>query len=266
MFSGCLLQFLLRPGFMEDKLLVDNKLYAIEVGHTNSNRIGYVKLKADRIIVKIPSKISKHEQFSMYRKLIAKAQKYLQRHKNIESLEKPEIDFYNKQTVEVMGRQFSINIIEIDSKTSKAAIDGNAITIYLSSSLSKERASSITSNLARRAISTIILPDFISRIDQFNSQFFQSNISTVRLKDNSTNWGSCSRKNRINLDFRLAFAPDKIRDAVIIHELAHTVHRNHSKKFWDLVYSIIPDYKERRRWLNENKHKLVPGYKFDGVS
>ena len=251
---------------MDDKLIVDNKLYAIEVGHTDSKRTGYVKLKADRIVIKIPNKISKYEQFNMYRKLIEKAQKYLHKHKNMEFIEKSKIDFYDKQTVEIMGREFSINIIEIDSKISKAAIDGNTVRIYLSSSLSKEKASAIASNLARRAISAILLPDFISRVDQLNSQFFQSNITNVRLKDNNTNWGSCSSKNRINLDFRLAFAPDKIRDAVIIHELAHTVHRNHSKKFWNRVYSIIPDYKERRKWLSENKHKLVPGYKFDGIN
>ncbi|MCL4381115.1 MAG: M48 family metallopeptidase [Candidatus Marsarchaeota archaeon] len=251
---------------MQDKILINDKLYEIEVARADSDHVGYVRLKADRIIIKIPSRISRQEQFDMYRKLIAKVEKYLQRHKNREFHEKAKIRFCSNQNVEIMGRHFSIYINETGSKISKAVIEGDAIKIYLSGGLSKEKAGGIASSLARRAISRVILPDFVSRVEQFNSQFFRSKIGDVRLKDNGTNWGSCSGKNAINLDFRLAFAPQGVRDAVIVHELAHTVHRNHSENFWNLVYSVMPDYKERRKWLSENKHRLAPGCGFEGIS
>ena len=74
-----------------------------------------------------------------------------------------------------------------------------------------------------------------------------------------SNWGSCSRSNNINLDFRLLFAPQEILDAVILHELAHTKHRNHSREYYSTLLPIMPDNKERLRWLRDNGHKLTVG-------
>ncbi len=52
-------------------------------------------------------------------------------------------------------------------------------------------------------------------------------------------------------------APLKILDYIVVHELCHLVHMNHSKNFWSLVESIIPDYKERRNWLKVNGYKFT---------
>lgn len=68
-----------------------------------------------------------------------------------------------------------------------------------------------------------------------------------------TRWGSCSCKNRLNFSIFLAFCPYVVVDYVIIHELCHTVEKNHSKKFWDLVATYCPNYKESEKWLKENK-------------
>ena len=51
-------------------------------------------------------------------------------------------------------------------------------------------------------------------------------------------------------------APMSVIDYVVVHELAHTVVKNHSRKFWDAVASVMPDYKERRRWLKENEGRM----------
>lgn len=52
-------------------------------------------------------------------------------------------------------------------------------------------------------------------------------------------------------------APQDIMDYVVVHELAHIQHKNHSKKFWGAVGEIIPDYKSRRKYLHENEHLFV---------
>lgn len=66
-----------------------------------------------------------------------------------------------------------------------------------------------------------------------------------------TRWGSCGPKNTINFSWRLLMAPLATVDYVVVHELAHTVEKNHSKRFWDRVREVMPDYKVRQSVLKK---------------
>jgi len=95
-----------------------------------------------------------------------------------------------------------------------------------------------------------------SRVHELNERYFQAEVGRVTLKNNRTNWGSCSGKGNINLSIRLLKAPDTVRDYVIIHELAHLIELNHSTRFWKLVGDACPDYKKQEQWLKERGHEL----------
>jgi predicted metal-dependent hydrolase len=103
----------------------------------------------------------------------------------------------------------------------------------------------------KTAFKKIALPrlEYYAKKHQFNYQ-------QVRFKAQKTIWGSCSGVNNINLNYLLIGAPIAIIDYVIVHELCHIVHKNHSKNFWQLVFSILPNYKTSKRWLKENGYKL----------
>lgn len=62
-------------------------------------------------------------------------------------------------------------------------------------------------------------------------------------------YGSCSGKNRLCFTWRLMACPDDAIDSVVVHELAHIVHKNHGPKFYALVESVMPDYHERKKKL-----------------
>lgn len=81
-------------------------------------------------------------------------------------------------------------------------------------------------------------------------------VNQVRIKNQKTMWGSCSSKNNINLNYLLLMAPMGVIDYVIVHELVHTIHRNHSTDFWDSVESIMPEFQKHKRWLKRNGYKL----------
>lgn len=81
----------------------------------------------------------------------------------------------------------------------------------------------------------------------------------VRIGSASTAWGSCSGKNRLNFTWKLVMARPEEIDYVVVHELAHLVEHNHSARFWRLVESVLPDYRERRsklKDLGENLQKI----------
>ncbi|MCR4596576.1 MAG: M48 family metallopeptidase, partial [Lachnospiraceae bacterium] len=67
----------------------------------------------------------------------------------------------------------------------------------------------------------------------------------------------CSAKGNLNFNCLLMQAPPEILDYVIIHELCHRRHMNHSREFWDEVGKFCPEYKARRRWLRENGDELM---------
>jgi predicted metal-dependent hydrolase len=65
-------------------------------------------------------------------------------------------------------------------------------------------------------------------------------------------WGSCSATGSLNFAWRLVMAPMEVIDYVVVHELAHIEHLNHSKAFWGRVGEILPDYKVKLKWLKDN--------------
>lgn len=73
----------------------------------------------------------------------------------------------------------------------------------------------------------------------------------VRIKQMRSRWGSCGPQGDINLNWILAFMPAPMLEYVIFHELCHLRHRNHSKAFWDLVATQVPDWPKRREWLRK---------------
>lgn len=78
----------------------------------------------------------------------------------------------------------------------------------------------------------------------------------IRFSDTSSKWGSCSVNNHLQFNWRLIMAPLLVIDYVVVHELAHTVEKNHSRKFWNTVGFYKPAYRQYRKWLRENSHYL----------
>jgi hypothetical protein len=79
----------------------------------------------------------------------------------------------------------------------------------------------------------------------------------IRVKRMKTRWGSCGPLNDINLNWLLAFAPASVLEYVVVHELCHIRHRNHSAAFWDLVARHFPEWRRERRWLKTNGGELL---------
>ncbi len=82
------------------------------------------------------------------------------------------------------------------------------------------------------------------------------NYTSITIRDQKTRWGSCSSSGTLSFNYRLIFAPPAILDYVVVHELCHLTHMNHSRDFSNMVESVLPDYKERRQWLKEHGQEL----------
>lgn len=96
-----------------------------------------------------------------------------------------------------------------------------------------------------REVAKEVLP---KRLQELAAKYsFEYN--SVRIKHNSSNWGSCSRKGNINLNLNLVRLPDELRDYVILHELCHLRHPNHGPQFHALLESLCPGHLAKQRAL-----------------
>ena len=86
---------------------------------------------------------------------------------------------------------------------------------------------------------------FTLRVEHF-SELAAIPYRSVGVTDARHRWGSCSSRGSINFSWRLILCPTDIIDYVVVHELAHIVHLNHSAAFWQKVLQLMPDFKERR--------------------
>lgn len=77
------------------------------------------------------------------------------------------------------------------------------------------------------------------------------------IRNQKTKWGSCSGKKNLSFNFRLMMAPPEVLEYVVVHELVHLDEPEHSRAFWNKVSDLLPEYQDKRKWLKENKMKLV---------
>lgn len=99
--------------------------------------------------------------------------------------------------------------------------------------------------------------EYFTRRVEYYIQQTGGSYTHITIRDQKTRWGSRSSSGTLSFNYRLMYAPLKVLDYVVVHELCHITHMNHSKDFWNMVASILPDYKESRDWLKEHGSELT---------
>jgi hypothetical protein len=81
--------------------------------------------------------------------------------------------------------------------------------------------------------------------------------SRIAIRDTRSRWGSCSSSGTLSFTWRLALAPRAILDYVVVHELCHLRHNDHSRRFWSLLARVRPTYRDEERWLDTHGWELL---------
>lgn len=87
---------------------------------------------------------------------------------------------------------------------------------------------------------------------EFYSRHFNCAPKEIKVKEQKKRWGSCTHDNKLLFNWRIIMAPVKVIDSIVVHEMCHMVHKNHSKDFWELVFKIFPEYNDSKKWLKSN--------------
>lgn len=79
---------------------------------------------------------------------------------------------------------------------------------------------------------------------------------SIRTADMVSGWGSCGPEGNILIDWHLIFAPSKVLEYVVTHELSHLLHRSHGHEFWNLVRTLMPQFHDAKAWLDRHESAL----------
>jgi len=164
--------------------------------------------------------------------------------------------FVSGEKILYLGEEYTLKIAEKPSGNPEVLVRDGVAAVYILPGLSGEdRKQAVKEALIkwyRQRFSEIVS----KRVEKYSIRLKAAPCRVV-IKDQKTIWGSCSKKGNINLNWKLVIAPVEIIDYVIVHELCHLKVMNHSKEFWNLVASVLPNCRESRKWLKANGYRLA---------
>ena len=184
--------------------------------------------------------------------VLEKRKNWIEKHlPKIKAIEQKAIIFDENSIFRTSKRQVIIK--KHSSDKVKTKIDTNSIHIYYPENIpvrTPEIQEIIRNSIikALRIEAKEYLPDRTYEL----AKKLGFKLNRVFIKNNKTLWGSCSGKNNINLNLHLLRLPSHLIDYVIIHELCHTVEKNHGPRFWKLLDSILGDAKKISKELKQH--------------
>lgn len=200
--------------------------------------------EAGKILLRIPIKASDET----IKEFIKKHSKWIE--KNLNEIENRKIKYQPKNFVDgekflYLGKFYDLKIIE-DQKFPLIFEDG----FYLSNNYISN-AYKIFKNFYKKMAKEIINERIKFYVNKYGFKY-----NKIKITSANKRWGSCTGKGNLNFSYRLIMAPLKVVDYVVVHELVHLIDKTHKKSFYNKVEKILPDYKERKDWLNKNGYLL----------
>ena len=216
-------------------------------------RIASAKVAGDEIIVRLPVRASAGDKAAMTRSLLDR----IIRKVNADPcyFYKEPMEFSEHSSFWFFDRIVSLPEVSYGRK-SRTSFIGNTIYIRVREGTPSEVRGMVNKAVVK-ALKRNFMPLVEERVRMLDESSFRFGNWKVRIGKMESVWGSCSGR-RLSFSIRLFFAPGKIIDYVIMHELAHLKEHNHSKRFWELLGSAMPDYRERRTWLRKNGNMVGP--------
>jgi predicted metal-dependent hydrolase len=168
-----------------------------------------------------------------------------------------EREFMSGEKLPYRGRQYRLDVVEADVPEPELEFDGEEFTMRVHRfdapgddvSVRRKRQT-VVDWYVRRAEK-----DLPSRAPQFESKLGLEDV-LIEVGHPEDRWGEYD-DGVVRLNWRLILAPVRIQDYVLVHEMAHAVHDEHSDAFWNTVGTLIPDYEDRREWLRINGNTLT---------
>ena len=195
----------------------------------------YIQIKDVNVIIKAPRKMAQKD----IEKLINEKEKWIKKH--LEKQQEKEND--DKTHIKLLGKCYNINIV--DSNRDCIEIEGTCANVY-----TNEHSEDKIDRLIKKLYKKCALKQYTATTQKMMN-LTGLEPDSWQIKDIHSAWGSCSSKRNITLSLNLVQKREELIEYVVLHELCHLKHMNHSPEFWSLVEKYMPNYKECRKELKK---------------
>lgn len=235
---------------------LDSEKIQYKIVRSNRKTVAIQLLEDGNVKVSAPFSVTKKQIDEIIKDKISWILKKQEELKRIYIEKNIDRKFEDGEKISYLGKEFSLKIIKAKEYIQpKVVIDNDNMVIYINEKFIDKDAKENIRNIIKKWLVERFRDVAVDRIKKY-SFLIGVNPTKITIREQKTRWGSCSSKGNINLNWKLVMAPMEVIDYVIVHELCHMIEMNHSKNYWNIVSTVMPDYKNHRKWLKENGPKL----------
>ena len=207
----------------------------VHIRQSNKAKRIFIRICHDKIELIIPNKSD--STFKNARDFLLEKQFWIRR--KLEN--RREYITCKTNSIVIFGVDYALQYI--NSSDQKVQFCNDSVIVY---STDNNKA-----KLLKQFLTDFLLSKVKKMISAINSKK-NFEFTGIRISHNKSSWGGCSKKGVLYFNWLLIFVPLETLYYVIVHEMCHLLEMNHSPRFWNLVFTLCPDYKIHKSWLRKN--------------
>lgn len=217
-----------------------------DIKYSNRKSIAIQLVGPFKVLLKGPK-----VQFSVFEKILMDKWSWIiENSQKFQSQKQPRA-YENGDVFNILGKRFKVKVQEHKLARADISMVEDELLFYVPFNSPPEVFEQLMEGILRK-----VLKEFLNwRIPHFQKHF-NKRVNNISVRNQKTRWGSCSSAGNLSFNYRLALAPLDVVDYIIVHEMSHLEHLNHSKSYWKKVHQVMPDYKKHDKWLKDYGHTL----------
>lgn len=229
-----------------NKIKYENKTIAYTVSKAKVKNI-YISIQDGEVVVKAPWYVTANE----IQNVVENKRKWI-----INALEKYSVsprrtkEYSNGETYQILGKSYVLSVYFQITNKAELKVDNGAIDIILPLDYANKDNTELIKKLIDKMYYMIAEKEVEVSMEKMRKLVGLAP-EEYRIKKTKSLWGSCSSNKKITINQNLMMYSRKAIDYVVLHEICHLKYMNHSKKFWDMVATYMPDYKEAEKELKQ---------------
>ena len=222
----------------------NNEIIHIEVVRSKRTTLCISIQKDGSVLIKAPLFL---DEYKIREILEKKTEWILEKRKEVHQQQSRKITrtYENGATLPYMGQEYPMEILS--GRKSSVCFDNDRMVLTLQSGTNEEEIPALLKKWYKKQTLEIVN----KRVKCYAS-LMGVTYGNISIKSRKKQWGTCDSNGDLTFSWRLSMASIEAIDYVVVHELCHRHHMDHSKQFWGQVKNVLPDYKQRQKWLEEH--------------